>query len=404
REEAMTAAEPRILLVDDEQAVLDALRRQHGRAYNLVTRCGAAAGLDAVTEEGPFAAVVSDFKMPGMTGTQFLANVAGIAPDTVRVMLTGQADLQTAIDAVNRGHIFRFLTKPCEPDVLRATLDAALRQWRLINTERELLEQTVRGSIEVLTDVLALSNPIAFGRAQRIRNLVVHIVTHLGLVDGWQYETAALLSQIGLVAVPDELLRRVVAGERLPAAQAAMYDNHPQVARDLIARIPRLHDIAEMVARQDATDQPAVSRAAAIGGRMLAAATTFEEILSLGGSRDQALAALERERDSFDGGVIEALATAPIPDHRDASRIVPLCEVELGMVVQEDIVDLDGRVVLASGHTVTDGALQRLRNHVGLGRIDQRDCLVTMPVEACGAAPITPHGRRHAAVMAGRDR
>ncbi len=165
----------------------------------------------------------------------------------IRVMLTGQADLQTAIGAVDRGNIFRFLSKPCDPDDLRACIDATLEQHRLRSAERDLLELTVRGSIEVLSDVLALANPAAFGKAKRIRALVRHIVQHLGLSDGWQYGTAALLSQIGLIAVPDDIVNRLVAGETLPPVQAAIYERHPQVARSLLKKIPRLQAVSEMV-------------------------------------------------------------------------------------------------------------------------------------------------------------
>ncbi len=105
----MTTSQNRILLVDDEQAVLDALCRQHRKHYTLVPACGSNAGLQAVEKEGPFAVVVTDYRMPGMNGTQFLAKAREHDPDMIRIMLTGQADLRTAIDAVNRGHIFRFL-------------------------------------------------------------------------------------------------------------------------------------------------------------------------------------------------------------------------------------------------------------------------------------------------------
>ena len=86
--------------------------------------CGAEEGLRAILKDGPFSVIVTDFKMPDMNGTQLLARAGEEAPDMIRIMLTGQADLNTAIDAVNRGHIFRFLTKPCEPDVLRGCLEA----------------------------------------------------------------------------------------------------------------------------------------------------------------------------------------------------------------------------------------------------------------------------------------
>jgi response regulator RpfG family c-di-GMP phosphodiesterase len=375
----MTTQCDRILLVDDEQAVLDGLCRWHRKHYTLVQACGSAAGLQAVAEDGPFAVVVTDFQMPGMNGTQFLAKAREQDPDMIRVMLTGQADMQTAIDAVNRGQIFRFLSKPCEPEVLSGCLDAALEQFRLRNVERDLLEQTVRGSIEVLADVLALSSPAAFGKATRIRGLVRHIVQHLQLADGWQYETAALLSQIGYISVPDDLLDRMAAGEELPAAQTAMLERHPEVARDLLLKIPRLQVVAEMVYHQQSSAKPSADRAVVLGGRMLAAALDFEEFLSLGASRKQALDALKKAGAKYDKGVLEALASAKMPSTTDATQVLSVKQLRVGVVIQEEVRNIGGNLIVSSGHEVTEGSLQRLRNYAELGQLKKVEFSVHMP-------------------------
>src|SRR5438132_13303250 len=104
-------------------------------------------------------------RMPGMTGVELLIRVRQTTPDTVRMILTRNADLQTAIDAINNGPIFRFLTKPCAPELLARTVAAGIEQYRLVTAEKELLEQTLRGPVTVLTEVLELANPKAFDRA-----------------------------------------------------------------------------------------------------------------------------------------------------------------------------------------------------------------------------------------------
>jgi len=375
----MTPNPNRILLVDDEQAILDGLCRQHRKQFSLVPVCGSAAGLRAIAENGPFAAVVTDFQMPGMNGIQFLAKARESAPDMIRIMLTGQADLQTAIDAVNRGQIFRFLSKPCEPDVFRGCLDAALEQLRLLHAERDLLEQTLRGSIEVLADVLALSNPAAFGKAMRIRGLVRHVVKHLGLSDGWQYETAALLSQIGYVAVPDDLLDRMLAGKKLPLDQAAMLERHPEVARYLLLKIPRLEAVANMVYHQNSPSQVSEDRVVVLGGRILSASLAFDEFISLGASRAQALDALRRGPVRHDKSVLEALASAEMPTAGETVQSVQVRHLRVGMVIQEDVLNSSDRLIVGHGHEVTAGSLQRLRNYAELGRLKKIELRVHMP-------------------------
>ncbi len=111
-----------MLLVDDEPNILDGFRRGLRKNFDLETAAGPELGLAALADSGPFAVVVSDFQMPSMNGFQFLSEVARRNPETVRVMLTGQADLRVAASAVNDGNVFRFLTKPCGTDDLALSL------------------------------------------------------------------------------------------------------------------------------------------------------------------------------------------------------------------------------------------------------------------------------------------
>src|SRR5579872_2798210 len=108
----------KVLFVDDDENILSAYQRHMRRYVTLDTAMGGAEGLAKIADSGPYAIVISDMRMPGMDGIEFLRNVLTWAPNSVRMMLTGNADQQTAIDAVNEGHIFRFLTKPCAPETL----------------------------------------------------------------------------------------------------------------------------------------------------------------------------------------------------------------------------------------------------------------------------------------------
>ena len=152
-------APPRILCVDDERAVLDGLSLHLRRRYQVLTAQSGAEGLEILGREAGINVVVSDMRMPVMDGAAFLTRARALVPDVVRVLLTGQADLDSAIAVINEGRIFRFLTKPCPPATMMGALEAAVEQHRLITSERVLLEQTLHGSIKALTDILALANP-----------------------------------------------------------------------------------------------------------------------------------------------------------------------------------------------------------------------------------------------------
>ena len=165
----------KILFVDDDANLLAACERNFRRQFQIETAEGGEAGLQKIAERGPFAVVVSDRQMPRMDGIQFLSLVKERAPDTVRIMLTGNADLEGAIKVVNEGNIFRFLTKPCAHEILGKAVADGLTQFRLITAEKELLNKTLSGSIKLLTDILTMMEPRSFGRMQAVRLSLIHI-------------------------------------------------------------------------------------------------------------------------------------------------------------------------------------------------------------------------------------
>jgi serine phosphatase RsbU (regulator of sigma subunit) len=142
----------KILFVDDDANLLGSCRRQLRKQYNIETALSGREGLELIEQNGPYAVIVSDFRMPFMDGIEFLTRVREIAPDTVRIMLTGSADMQLAIQAVNEGNIFRFLTKPCANDVLGESLNTAIDQYQQVTSEREYNKKT-RHSMAQAMDV-----------------------------------------------------------------------------------------------------------------------------------------------------------------------------------------------------------------------------------------------------------
>src|SRR5947207_3035389 len=240
----------KILFVDDEPAVLDGYKRTLYREFAVDTAVGGEQGLQTLEAQGPYAVVVSDMRMPGMNGVQFLTRVRQASPNTVRMILSGQSDMDATIAAVNEGNIFRFLTKPCDKEVLGKAVTTGLLQYRLITAEKDLLENTLMGCIKVLTDVLSTVSPEAFGRSMRITRCMRHLVTKFHLSSPWCFEAAAMLSQLGCITLDTELLQAAYLGIPLSQEEQARFNAHPQVAKDLIATIPRLEPIDWMISQQ----------------------------------------------------------------------------------------------------------------------------------------------------------
>lgn len=201
----------KVLLVDDDPNILAGYQRHLRGRFEVVTAGGGAEGVTALKEQGPFAVVVADFRMPEIDGIQLLSISRQIAPDTVCIMLTGQADLKAAIDAVNEGNLFRFLTKPCPTGDFIKALTAAVEQYQLVTAERELLEKTLKGSVKILIDILSIVSPVAFSQSSRIRGMAKKLAARLKIEKLWEVELAAMLSQIGCVTIPGEILKKSTA-------------------------------------------------------------------------------------------------------------------------------------------------------------------------------------------------
>jgi len=365
----------RILFVDDEPAVLLGYQRLLHHDLKVDTAVGGPGALIALQTNGPYAIVVSDMHMPQMDGIELLTRVKAISPNTIRIILTGNADIQTAVTAVNRGNVFRFLTKPCSREDLCSTLSAGLEQYRLLHAEKELLENTLRGIIQVLIEVLSLVNPAAFSRAERLRRYMSHILRKLSLTDSWKFEVAAMMSQLGCVSVDPDTIEAVHAGRKLSPRQQALYDTHPMIASDLLRKVPRMEQVAWMIAHQNegATVDGSVAdqkmEAMWLGAELLRVTLAFDKLLVQNNSRTEAVHLLSRQFKDLDRRIFEALAE--VDPYADA-RVRLECsidELSAGMQLESDVRTHSGQLVVAKGQDVTMPLILKLKTFRDRGTI-----------------------------------
>lgn len=358
----------RILLVDDEPIVLQSIQRVLRKRFTIDTAATAGEALELLDKHS-YAVAVSDYRMPGMNGIEFLAVVKERSTDTVRLMLTGQADMEATVRAVNEGNIFRFLTKPCPHDALAQALDEAVKQYRLITAEKELLEKTLNGSVTLLVDLLSLVNPKVFGRASRLRSYVRQISQKLGLKKGWLYELAAMMSQIGSVTVPQDILEKAGLGLELTEAERILYENQTQVSHRLLSHIPRMESVAEIINRSsshileisspDFTDASSVE----IGTQILKAVTVFDQELSRGESPRNALLVLEESADFYHPKLMAILGNIPVSADQMQKSEVKIAELTSDMIFATDVSSLDGVLLVAKGQEVTSLIKEKLASY-----------------------------------------
>lgn len=351
---------PRVLCVDDEPDLLDGLRLNLRKVYRVSIASSGPEGLvqfDKAEASGtPFDAVVSDMRMPQMNGAQFLTEILQRSPQTPRILLSGQADIQSTISAINDARIYRFLTKPCSPQLLEETLHEAMELARLRNAERELLDRTLRGTVGMLTEVLGLVSPSAYSRTVRIGEIVTGLCDSLGIQLDWDLDISAMLSQVGCVVVSED--------EPVDPLR------HAVLAAELLERIPRLEGVAEIIRHQMDETPPSAApvaewSSAEVQQEILRAAVLFERFLATGASRKEAVSRMNSQQ--LAPFVLAALdGVRPSSEATEAAN-VNVSELVAGMELSDDLMSLTGSKLAGAGTQVTSVLLQRLRPFIDAG-------------------------------------
>ena len=359
---------PRVLCVDDEERVVQGLALTLRKAYEVRTALSGAEGLKILRETGGAVVVISDMRMPEMDGAAFLHHVMHSYPDATRMLLTGEPGRDSAMAAVNRAQVFRFLAKPCPPEELMTAVEAGVLQHHQVTTERMVLKETLVGCIKTLVDVLAIANPVAFGRASRVKRLAMQFAQSLGRKEFWQLEAAAMLSQLGYLSLPGDLVEKLYHGEPLSPEERILASGAPDVARRLLENIPRLEPVVEILAALNGPDtvlQQLGEGPIGVGTRILALVTDYYGLLSQGENTTSAVTRLRKRSARYGAQLIEEFVGYLKPETKPAAtdtREVPLRSVEPGMVILQDVRTSLGTLLAPSGFEVTPVFLERMRH------------------------------------------
>ncbi len=353
----------KVLFLDDDPNILSGIIRLFRGKYDISTATSGQEALEIIKNNGPFAVAVSDFRMPEMDGNKFFSNLKMISPDTVRIMLTGYADIDAAVEAINEGNIFRFLTKPCENERLNKAIVDGLEQYRLIISERELFQQTLRGAIKLLIEILDITNPYAFSKAVRLRNIVKKLTKTFSEDLSYKIELAALLSQIGLISLPNDILEKIEHSKTLTLAENKLYTSHPEVGEALLKNIPRLESVAQAISLQLKRINPDQFP---LNEKEDNETYTIAKILKKALDLDHFLEGKRKEEEALQ--LIE-LKKAVSKKERLNQEYLRISELKPGMIIDLDVVDKGGVVLIGRGQEITQVIKLRLHGYLELGRI-----------------------------------
>lgn len=360
-----------IMFVDDEELLLQGIKRVIRGKYELVMFTRALDALEYLkdnTKTKP-TVIVSDYKMPEMDGAKFLTNAKNIYPDAVRILLTGHADINATIEIVNSGQIYRFLVKPCPNDVLIQAIDDGIRQFELIRSEKELLSQTLKGTVKLLIDLLAVLYPKAYSRADHLRYVCKKVAQRLKLQNIWEIEITALLSTIGLITLPNEIIDKKLNNIKLTKDEQLLYDTNAEIAYSLINNIPRLNNIANAILKTSNQDfDPnsinfTNSLPPALIGNLISLVNNFIDLKASGITTQQVIKELENKKNIYNEILLSALISDVTGlEENYIIQNVALKDLPINCKLADNILDENDRVLVSKGMYITEIIRQKLLN------------------------------------------
>jgi response regulator RpfG family c-di-GMP phosphodiesterase len=407
----------RVLVVDDEEIVLVALRETLRReGYQVVTAASPLAALELVKQEA-FSVIISDHQMPGMTGLDFLSQAKTLQPDATRILITAVLSLDTVIDAINRGEIYRFIVKPWLREELLATVKNAASRHELItrNTvlqattlamnerlvelnkslelqvEREAnqaaelsrlnqaLEQNLDCSVRLCLQILQTFYPTLGSQARRVHEICKAMADAIALPkqDKQTLLLSAWLHDIGLVGVPRHLIRKWQnEPNTLTDAERTLIEQHPVIAQELTDFVDHLQGVGMTIRahheRFDGRGYPDKLQGDQIPwlARLLALAVAYAESNATGTTTIENIKLSSGF--AFDPDAVRAFLRAiPAASVPRKQREVLLAELHPGMVVAKGIYTANGLLLIPEGQQLTETYIDKLRNHNRIQPISQ---------------------------------
>ncbi len=414
--------ELKILLVDDEVNITKALRRllMTEDNYDIYIANSAADALDILAEESDVGVIISDQRMPEMTGVEFLQQASKVTPDAIRILLTGYADIEASIAAINEGAVFRYLTKPWDDETLLNSINEAAKNYWLVEENKRLnnlvlqqkdeleqwngrlkqrvldqtaqirtkgvelastnkqLRESFQETIESLAGLIEMRDHKAPGHSRNVAKLVIAIAKFMQFTDedNTKLYSAALLHDIGKIAFSDELFETPISS--LTTDEMQEYRNHAVRGQAAINMVPALQDIGVLVRhhheRFDGRGFPDQLKGDAIpiGARIIAVADMFERKLiefPKAEALKSALEELEQEwGKSLDPALRQALLVGAkeVHSYLEISSKVTVSKVspkglEVGMQLQHDLFSGTGVLLLKQGTIFDEHAIGAVR-------------------------------------------
>ena len=362
---------PKIMLVTSDAALAKIAKTELGKAVALTCLSSGEKALEVLDAEDDYMAVLAGLNLSGMDGLKLLAEVRREHPRLMRLLITADTNFKTAANAVNMGHISRLLPRPCPPKALKAAIKEAVQKYRKGQAENEAMKDTLFGTVRMLVDILELVQPDAVMRSKRIRRRAQRVCTALKAMPAQLMDMVVLLSNIGCVALPPEILEKMESGKRPSKEDMQIFYTHPSIAAALLENVPRMDKVAEIIRHQNTP----VSQNPPMGARILKACIDMDRMELTGASPEKAVDFMASKPKIYDAKVVDVLKR-----HLEASKKIEchglnVADLEPGMVMQRDMVTSKGAILLPKGETLSEASHLRLQAFSDLLKVVEPVCV-----------------------------
>ena len=348
---------PKIMLVTTDATFAKTAKADLEQAIALTCVSSGEKALEILSNDSEYMAVLSGLNLSGMNGLKLLAEVRKNHPRLMRLMVTADKNFKTVANAVNLAHISKLLPRPCPSQALKASIKEAVQKYRKGQSDADSMKDTLLGCVRMLVDILELTHPDAVRRSKRIRHRAQQICTALKAMPAQLMDMVILLSNIGCVALPPELLEDMEAGKNLSKENRQIYYTHPSIAAHLLSNIPRMEKIAEIIRHQNT---PA-SQAPPLGARILKVCIDMDQMELTGVSPAKAVKFMESKPQVYEPKVVMIMKRDMEENKKVTCHNVTVAELEPGMVMQQNMVTSKGTVLLPKGETLSEASHLRLQ-------------------------------------------
>ena len=348
-----------VLVVDDTEANVDILVDALGELYDVSVAMDGREALESVGDEPPDL-ILLDIMMPEMDGYEVCRRLKGHERygKIPIIFLTALTEVENKTKGFQLGAV-DYITKPFEIAEVKARVETHLKLGLAEADLRELVVKTLGGAIEVMTEILSVANPTAFSRTSRLKRHANALMTAFNLTDFWQIRMAAMLSQIGCIAISPETIEKIFSGRQVLVEEEEAYKRHPQIGYELISKIPRLEEVAEIIARQQDLQKNTgfqgdeqAQRLIQMGSRILKLVLAYEKLTYSGKSSVDALAELKKSEREYGPKLLEGFSriveSEPKTAQMKVQKIYPR-DIAVGMVLAKDIITSSGSVLVKAG-------------------------------------------------------